>query len=73
MTENATNYKKSKHIDLCHHFIQNAILKNLVKVDYLNTEEMPVDILTKGLSSERHYITSTRKFWKYEISYFCVV
>lgn len=56
LSANATYHKRSKHIDIRHHFVRDAISKNLIKVDYLRTDEMPIDILTKGLDSEKHYV-----------------
>lgn len=55
LTANATYHKRSKHIDVRHHFVRDAILNNQIKASYLNTGEMPADILTKGLSVEKHY------------------
>jgi len=46
--------KRSKYI-VRHHFIREAISNKLVKVEYLPSTDMPVDILTKGLNSEKYY------------------
>ena len=43
--------KRSKHIDVRHHFIREAISNKLIKVEYL----LSTDILTKGLNSKKHY------------------
>ena len=36
-----------------HHFGENVIGGN-IKIEYLPTEEMPADVLTKGLPSSKH-------------------
>lgn len=54
LTENPVFHSRSKHIDIRHHFIRQAIQKHVLKLAYLPMEEMVADVLTKGLSSERH-------------------
>jgi hypothetical protein len=54
MTENPLFHKRTKHIDVRHHFVREALANNLVKIVYLPTSEMPADLLTKGLPSVRH-------------------
>jgi hypothetical protein len=55
LSVNHMYHKRSKHIDVRHHFIREAISNKWVKVEYLPTADMPADIFTKGLSSEKHY------------------
>lgn len=55
LTENSSLHKRSKHIDVRYHFIRMAVEKLFVKVQYLNTLDMPADILTKSLCSIKHY------------------
>lgn len=47
-------HNRSKHIDIRHHFVREAVADNLIKIEYLSTNDMPADILTKGVSSEKH-------------------
>lgn len=47
-------HRRSKHIDIRYHFIREAVANNFVKIDYLETAEMPADILTKSLASVKH-------------------
>lgn len=47
-------HNRSKHIDIRHHFIREVVADDLVKLEYLPTADMPADILTKGLSSDKH-------------------
>lgn len=54
LSVNPVFHKRSKHIDVRHHFIRDAIADSLVTLEYLQTADMPADILTKGLSSVKH-------------------
>lgn len=55
LSVNPVYHKRSKHIDVRHHFIREIITNKLVKVEYMSTDVMPADILTKSLGSEKHY------------------
>lgn len=54
LTENPMFHKRTKHIDMRHHFVREAVANKHVKIVYLPTSEMPADLLTKGLSSVKH-------------------
>lgn len=47
-------HNRTKHIDLRHYFIRDAIKEGRVTVDYLPTELMPADVLTKPLPGPKH-------------------
>ncbi|KAG5860164.1 hypothetical protein JTB14_032319 [Gonioctena quinquepunctata] len=47
-------HKRSKHIDVRYHFIQEAISNKLVDLKYLPTDEMLADVLTKALCLPKH-------------------
>lgn len=51
---NSMYHSRTKHIDVKHHFIRDAVEKNIVNIRYLCTDEMVADILTKPLSKEKH-------------------
>lgn len=46
--------RRSKHIDIRYHFIRDIFSKKLIKIQYLPTDEMVADILTKSLCPKRH-------------------
>lgn len=54
LTENPMFHKRTKHIDVRHHFVRETVANNLVKIIHLPTSEMPADLLTKGLGSVKH-------------------
>ncbi|KIK15363.1 hypothetical protein PISMIDRAFT_115243 [Pisolithus microcarpus 441] len=54
LTSNAMFHDHMKHISIHHHFIQEKIELGDVSVTYLSTNEQVADILTKGLSREKH-------------------
>lgn len=49
IANNKMNHNRTKHIDIKYHYIREAIASNLVKIEYLPTEKMVADILTKCL------------------------
>ena len=54
MAKNPQFHGRSKHIDIKYHFIRGKIADGTVKLLYCPTENMQADILTKGLSKEKH-------------------
>ncbi|XP_051166009.1 uncharacterized protein LOC127284555 [Leptopilina boulardi] len=54
LSENPVFHTRSKHIDVRHHFIQDSLKNGLIKINYLPTEAMVADILTKGLPVPKH-------------------
>ncbi|KAG5328735.1 COPIA protein, partial [Acromyrmex charruanus] len=54
LTHNPVFYSKSKHIDVKFHFIQETLKRHPIKQEYLPTEFMVADILTKGLPHSRY-------------------
>lgn len=51
---NPVYHRRSKHIDIRYHFVREAVANKFIKVDYLETKEMPADIFTKSLGSFKH-------------------
>lgn len=47
--------KRTKHIDIRHHYVRECVLENKVKIEYVSTNDMPADILTKSLCKDKHY------------------
>ena len=54
LARNPTYHNRTKHIDIRFHFIREAIEKKEVDLEYIFTEEMPADIMTKALCKARH-------------------
>lgn len=54
LIKNEGNHSKTKHIRVRNHFIRRAVNRNKVEVLYKQTEEMLADVLTKGLSYNKH-------------------
>ena len=48
-------HTRSKHIDVRYHYVRDAVKNKLISIDYISTQEMPADLLTKGLLSTKHY------------------
>lgn len=58
LLQNFENNKRCKHVEVKFHFVVDLILKNIIRVVYVNTNEQLADILTKGLSHEKfsHFV-----------------
>ena len=50
LAKNPVFYAQTKHIEVCHHFVQECVLRGEIKLDYISTDSNPADILTKALS-----------------------
>lgn len=55
MVTNHQCHNRSKHIDVKHHFVREVVNSGKLSVNYLSTNEMPADLLTKGLGTVKHY------------------
>ncbi|KAF6208097.1 hypothetical protein GE061_016547 [Apolygus lucorum] len=51
--DNTVHHSRTKHIDIKQRFIREAVDKEDVKFSYLSTEQMPADLLTKGIPRPR--------------------
>ena len=49
MTKNNIQHSRTKHIEIKHHFIREAVKNNSLDIQHLATTEMLADILTKAL------------------------
>lgn len=47
-------HERSKHIDIRYHFIRNAVSDKIINIQYLSTNEMIADILTKILQNTKN-------------------
>lgn len=54
LAHNPVYHGRSKHIDIRHHFIREVLNEHPVKLEYLPTEEMVADVLTKELPRRKH-------------------
>jgi hypothetical protein len=54
LTHGTGDSHRTKHIDIRYHFIRSHVEQKRIKVDYLPTDEMIADILTKNLGRTKH-------------------
>ncbi|KAK9873393.1 hypothetical protein WA026_022456 [Henosepilachna vigintioctopunctata] len=54
LSANQSNHCRTKHIDVRHHFIRDCVDQKLIDVQYISTNEMVADILTKGLTNVKN-------------------
>jgi Reverse transcriptase (RNA-dependent DNA polymerase) len=55
LAKNPVSHARSKHIDIRHHFIRDTIADKSVWLQYIPTEDMTADSLTKALGRQKHY------------------
>ncbi|XP_045466761.1 secreted RxLR effector protein 161-like [Harmonia axyridis] len=51
---NPSNHCRTKHIDVRHHFVRDCVDQKQINVQYISTDEMVADILTKGLNNVKN-------------------
>ena len=54
MTKNPQFHGKTKHIAIKYHFVREEVEKGTINLKYCQTDNMIADILTKGLSKDKH-------------------
>lgn len=50
VAQNPEHHGRMKHLDLRFYWLRDMVEKGLIRVEYLQTEDMPADILTKPLA-----------------------
>ena len=60
LAKNQTYHGRTKHIEVHNHLVREKVERGVLVVEYCPTEEQVADVLTKGLSKEKHeQFTST--------------
>ena len=54
LAKNQTYHGRTKHIEVHHHFVREKVERGVLEVEFCPTEEQVADVLTKGLSKEKH-------------------
>jgi len=52
--KNPVHHARTKHFDIRHHFVRDAVENGDITVNYVPSNENPADILTKALSRDKH-------------------
>ncbi|XP_053996974.1 uncharacterized protein LOC128886291 [Hylaeus anthracinus] len=66
LAEDPVFHNRTKHIDIRHHFVRDAVRNNLVTLEYAPSDRMAADVLTKALSGPKH---GTTMFYKYNYTF----
>jgi len=51
-TQNDKNHRRTKHIDMKHHFVKEKVVMQSVEFNYVSSSENLANILTKSLTKE---------------------
>lgn len=54
LANNDLSNKRTKHIHIRYHYVKDQIVNGLINLNYLSTNEMLADFLTKSVSKEKH-------------------
>ena len=60
MAKNPVSHERTKHIDIKYHFVRELVSTDVIKIEYLQTEDMEADILTKSMPRDRHQMLCER-------------
>lgn len=55
LAHNNTYHARTKHIDIRHHFIRDSLSHHNLQIQYIHTNDMVADVLTKPLSKLKHF------------------
>lgn len=58
--KNPVNHSRTKYIDIRHHFLREYIKKDLIKLEFVSSENQLADIFTK-LLNENNFIKLRRE------------
>jgi hypothetical protein len=53
ISKNPIQHSRTKHIDICHHFIRDLVEDKVVNLEHVATEEQVADIFTKALDANQ--------------------
>ncbi|KAM6544009.1 hypothetical protein CsatB_008456 [Cannabis sativa] len=53
ISKNLVQHSRTKHIDICHHFIRELVENKILVLEYVETSKQIADIFTKALDSVR--------------------
>ena len=53
ISKNPSLHKRTKHIDIRHHFLRDCVEKGLISMNFCATNKQITDIFTKALSKEQ--------------------
>ena len=55
LSRNPTFHARTKHVEIQHHFVREKIENGNIYLVFRGTQDIVVDVLTKGLTREKHY------------------
>ena len=68
MCKNPVMQKRTKHIDIKHHFVSERVEEGTVELQYCATEDMCADLMTKTLAKPKLEKTQGTTSWRKQTS-----
>jgi hypothetical protein len=60
IAKNSVHHKRTKHIDIRHHYVRDVIERNTITVEEVGIKNNVADLLTKSLARGHHHFLTTR-------------
>jgi len=54
LAENPVFHARTKHIDVRHHFVREALCQGIISIEHVGTTDMAADFLTKGVPGPKY-------------------
>ena len=63
IAENVTTSQRTKHIDICYHYVREFVVDGFVKIVFVRTRENTTDVFTKNIFGNTYNRHSSELEW----------
>jgi len=68
IASNLVFHAHTKHIEVDYHFVRERVLRHVLQVKFIASQDQLADILTKGLASPHFPWLASKLVWKFPMS-----
>ena len=65
---NPVFHRRTKHIQICHHYVREVVAEEIIKAIYCPSSEMTADILTKAIPKDQFVLLRSKMGLEDQIS-----